>query len=138
MIRKHPGPGVRPGRHRRVPGGTGRPMGQRLEYLRRSGFFITGSILLTILVLMALAPQLFTFGKDPRACDLYQARKGISAAHWLGTDLQGCDYYANVVYGARVSLTIGLIAMVGVLIIGVIVGRWPDTSEASPIPRSPG
>ncbi|RIS91988.1 ABC transporter permease, partial [Mycobacteroides abscessus] len=92
--------------------------GNAWKYLRRSGFFITGSILLTILVLMALAPQLFTFGKDPRACDLYQARKGISAAHWLGTDLQGCDYYANVVYGARVSLTIGLIAMVGVLIIG--------------------
>ncbi|MBN7552334.1 ABC transporter permease, partial [Mycobacteroides abscessus subsp. abscessus] len=64
--------------------------GNAWKYLRRSGFFITGSILLTILVLMALAPQLFTFGKDPRACDLYQARKGISAAHWLGTDLQGC------------------------------------------------
>lgn len=96
--------------------------GNAWKYLRRSGFFITGSILLTILVLMALVPQLFTFGKDPRDCDLYQARKGISAAHWLGTDLQGCDYYANVVYGARVSLTIGLIAMVGVLIIGVLVG----------------
>lgn len=92
------------------------------KYLRRSGFFITGSTLLTLLTLMALAPQLFAFGTDPRACDLYVARQGPSAAHWFGTDLQGCDYYANVVYGARISLSIGLLSMFGVLLVGVIVG----------------
>lgn len=92
------------------------------KYLRRSGFFITGSTLLTLLTLMALAPQLFAFGRDPRACDLYVARQGPSAAHWFGTDLQGCDYYANVVYGARISLSIGLLSMFGVLLVGVIVG----------------
>lgn len=92
------------------------------KYLRRSGFFITGSTLLTLLTLMALVPQLFAFGKDPRACDLYVARQGPSAAHWFGTDLQGCDYYSNVVYGARISLSIGLLSMFGVLLVGVIVG----------------
>ncbi|MUM19619.1 ABC transporter permease [Mycobacterium sp. CBMA271] len=92
------------------------------KYLRRSGFFITGSTLLLLLIVMALVPQLFAFGKDPRVCDLYVARQGPSAAHWFGTDLQGCDYYANVIYGARISLSIGLLSMFGVLLIGVIVG----------------
>lgn len=96
--------------------------GNAWKYLRRSGFFITGVVLLTLLVLMALAPRLFTFGKNPTDCDLYLARQGPSAAHWFGTDLQGCDYYANVIYGARISLSIGLVAMLGVLVVGVTMG----------------
>ena len=39
-----------------------------------------------------------------------------------GFDQQGCDYLANVAYGARNSLAIGLFAVIGVLLIGVIVG----------------
>lgn len=96
--------------------------GNAWKYLRHSGFFIGGSILLVLFVVMALAPQLFTFGKNPRDCDLYLARQAPSAAHWFGTDLQGCDYYANVIYGARVSLSIGLLSMAGVLLIGVTIG----------------
>ena len=45
-----------------------------------------------------------------------------SAEHWLGFDQQGCDYLANVVYGARNSLAIGLFAVIGVLVLGVLIG----------------
>lgn len=34
----------------------------------------------------------------------------------------GCDYYANVIYGARISLSIGVLSVIGVLIIGVLIG----------------
>ena len=40
----------------------------------------------------------------------------------MGFDQQGCDYLANVVYGARTSLTIGLLSVIGVLLLGVIIG----------------
>ena len=39
-----------------------------------------------------------------------------------GRIFKGCDYYANVIYGARVSLSIGLLAVIGVLIVGVLIG----------------
>jgi ABC-type dipeptide/oligopeptide/nickel transport system permease subunit len=40
----------------------------------------------------------------------------------FGFDQQGCDYLANVVYGARNSLLIGILGVLGVLLLGVIVG----------------
>ena len=60
-----------------------------------------------VMVTMALFPALFAGGADPTDCDLSMSRQAPSAAHWFGIDLQGCDYYANVVYGARTSVAIG-------------------------------
>jgi len=96
--------------------------GNAWKKLRRSVFFWFGGIITIVLVMMALMPQLFARGIDPRACNLSDSRRPPSAQHWFGTDLQGCDYYANVIYGARVSLSIGLLAVIGVLIIGVLIG----------------
>ena len=72
--------------------------------------------------LMAIVPQLFARGADPRDCDLANSKLPPSAAHWFGFDQQGCDYLANVVYGARNSLAIGLFSVIGVLVLGVIIG----------------
>ncbi|KQU28094.1 MULTISPECIES: ABC transporter permease [unclassified Rhodococcus (in: high G+C Gram-positive bacteria)] len=96
--------------------------GNAWKKLRRSVFFWFGAVITAVLVLMAVVPQLFARGIDPRACDLSDTRLSPSSEHWFGTDLQGCDYYANVIYGARISLTIGLLAVIGVLIIGVLIG----------------
>jgi oligopeptide transport system permease protein len=70
---------------------------------------------------MAAFPQLFT-DADPRACDLATSAQGPSAAAWFGYDVQGCDYYANVVYGARVSMIIGCHRVLRHRCIGVVVG----------------
>jgi oligopeptide transport system permease protein len=72
--------------------------------------------------LMALVPQLFARGADPRDCDLANSKLPPSSAHWFGFDQQGCDYLANVVYGARNSLIIGLLAVLVVLVLGMVVG----------------
>jgi oligopeptide transport system permease protein len=92
------------------------------ESLRRNPLFWIGAVLGVFFVTMALVPSLFARGADPRDCDLANSKLPPSADHWFGFDQQGCDYLANVVYGARSSLTIGLLAVLGVLVLGVVIG----------------
>jgi oligopeptide transport system permease protein len=92
------------------------------ESLRRNPLFWIGSVLGVLFVSMALVPQLFARGADPRDCDLTNSANPPSGEHWMGFDQQGCDYLANVVYGARSSLAIGLLAVMGVLLLGIIIG----------------
>jgi ABC-type dipeptide/oligopeptide/nickel transport system permease subunit len=92
------------------------------DSLRRNPLFWIGAVLGVFFVTMALVPSLFSRGADPRDCDLVNSKLPPSADHWLGFDQQGCDYLANVAYGARSSLTIGLLAVLGVLVLGVVIG----------------
>lgn len=96
-----------------------------------------------LLVLMALLPELFVAlspaTHDPLACSIrapdgtYQDRLNPSSEHWFGTDTQGCDAYARVVHGARVSLVVGvggagMAALLGLIIggLGGFRGGWVD------------
>ncbi|MCW2705017.1 MAG: binding-protein-dependent transport system inner rane component [Blastococcus sp.] len=90
--------------------------------LKRNPLFWIGAFLGVFFVLMAIVPQLFSRGADPRACDLSNSKLPPSGAHWFGYDQQGCDYLANVAYGARNSLAIGLLSVVGVLVLGIVIG----------------
>ncbi len=90
--------------------------------LKRNPLFWIGSVFGVVFTLMAIAPQWFARGADPRSCDLANSRDTPSAEHWFGFDQQGCDYLANVVYGARSSLIIGVTAVLVVLLLGVVVG----------------
>jgi ABC-type dipeptide/oligopeptide/nickel transport system permease subunit len=90
--------------------------------LKRNPLFWIGSVLGVFFLLMAFFPALFARGADPRACDLTDSKVEPSAEHWFGYDQQGCDYLAQVVYGARSSLIIGALAVVVILVLGVLVG----------------
>ena len=90
--------------------------------LKRNVLFWIGAVLTLLFMLMAIIPQVFARGVDPRACDLANSKALPSAAHWFGYDVQGCDYLANVVYGARNSLIIGLSSVLVILLLGVLVG----------------
>ena len=92
------------------------------RYLRTNPMFLIGLAVMLVIVVMALFPALFARGINPTDCDLSLSRQTPSAAHWFGMDLQGCDYHANVIYGARNSVMIGLLSVIGVLIIGVLIG----------------
>lgn len=96
--------------------------GDAWRYLRTNPLFLIGLAIMVVMVSMALVPKLFARGVDPTDCDLSLSRQRPSAAHWFGMDLQGCDYYANVVYGARTSVAIGVLTVIGVLLIGVLIG----------------
>lgn len=59
---------------------------------------------------------------DPDAIDVVNKLSGPSAEHWFGTDELGRDYLVRVLYGGRVSLVVGVLAMVTSIVIGVMVG----------------
>jgi peptide/nickel transport system permease protein len=92
----------------------------------RGGPFVLGATAVVLLALaMTLAPQLFT-RRDPNAIAYLERLRPPSLAHPLGTDENGRDLWARLVYGARPTLTaavtlIGLSLIVGSLA-GLIIG----------------
>jgi oligopeptide transport system permease protein len=89
--------------------------------LRHNPMFIISSALIVLLAVMAAFPGLFT-SQDPYACDLKFSLDRPSSEHWFGYDILGCDYYTRVVYGARVSMVIGVVVTVSAVIIAVVLG----------------
>lgn len=59
---------------------------------------------------------------DPDAIDVTNKLEYPSGAHWFGTDEMGRDYFIRVLYGGRVSLLVGVLAMVTSIVIGVTIG----------------
>lgn len=80
-----------------------------------------GLAVVVIMTLAAIAAPLIT-NQDPLHIDLSQLLQRPSPAHWLGTDFQGRDIWSRLVYGARVSLTVGLISQGIALLLGVTMG----------------
>jgi oligopeptide transport system permease protein len=89
--------------------------------LRHNPLFIISSALIALFAVMAAFPGLFA-GQDPFNCDLSKSLDRPSSAHWFGYDILGCDYYTRVVYGARVSMTIGVVVTASAVVIAVILG----------------
>jgi len=89
--------------------------------LRRKPSFIISAVLVIVMMVMAAFPQLFT-SVDPRDCSLIDALQTPNAEHRFGTDLQGCDYYARTIYGARNSVSIGLVVTSFATLIAVSLG----------------
>jgi peptide/nickel transport system permease protein len=100
-------------------------------FVHRYPTIAVGGALLFLLVLIAVfAPVLWTV--DPSALAPARRTRPPSAQFWFGTDMLGRDIYSRVLYGARVSLTVGfsvaILASVAGLVIGLISGyfRWVD------------
>ncbi len=77
-------------------------------------------VIVLIVVLAVLAPLVSRH--DPLRIDLVNQLQGPSTAHWLGTDFQGRDVWARLVYGARVSLSAGIVSQSIALLIGLTMG----------------
>jgi len=86
-------------------------------------FVISGAIVL-LMIVMAAFPQLFTgFGPGPTEnCDILKSNQPPSAEHLFGIDIQGCDYYTNVIYGARASILVGIVVSAIAFGIAALVG----------------
>lgn len=101
----------------------------------RAQFWVSG-VLLAILGVIAIIPGVISgvFGeRDPRACDLLASNRAPGPGHPFGTDVQGCDVLANVLFGTRTSLFIGLATTALCLVIAITLGtlagylgRWVD------------
>ncbi len=81
----------------------------------------TGLLIILIVLIIALFPQLFT-SYDPTAGDTSAMLQAPSAQHPFGTDNFGRDVFARVLWGTRIDLAIGVLAMVVPFISGSIIG----------------
>ncbi|ONI86206.1 peptide ABC transporter permease [Saccharothrix sp. ALI-22-I] len=95
--------------------------GDAWHSLRRRPLFWVSVSLILLVVLMAVFPGLFTSG-DPNLAQLSRSRGAPSSEAWFGYDNQGYDIYTRVVYGARASIVVGVLATLGVVLVGASVG----------------
>ena len=89
--------------------------------LRRDPRAWFGVAVVVSIVLLAVLAPLVSHG-DPLAIDLVNQLQGPSRQHWLGTDIQGRDVWARLVYGARISLAAGIISQSIALTLGITLG----------------
>ncbi len=90
--------------------------------LRRRPMFWFSVVLALFFLVMALWPTLFTQVAPNDGCELANSNGGPTDGHPLGFTFQGCDIYARIVWGARTSLAVGLIATAISSILGLIMG----------------
>ena len=82
---------------------------------------IVGLIIVAVLVFVALfAPWIATY--DVGATDLSMRYLAPSSTHWFGTDSTGRDIFSRVIFGARISLQVGIIVVIVSALIGTILG----------------
>ena len=89
--------------------------------LQQNKLALVGLEIIVVMIILAIVGPMFssyTYAEQ----DLMAANQGPSSAHWFGTDTLGRDLYTRVMYGARISLTIGFVAALINLVIGVIYG----------------
>jgi len=92
-----------------------------LRFLRRNPEIAWGGLLLLVVTLLSVAaPLLGTV--DPRAISTANRLKPPSAEHWFGTDMLGRDLYSRVLYGGRISLSIGVSAAALSGLFGTFIG----------------
>lgn len=89
------------------------------EFKHDKGMWVAAFFLVLIVV---LAVGVGFCGVDPDAIDVRNKLVGPSAKHWFGTDELGRDYFVRVLYGARISLIVGVLAMLTSIVIGIAVG----------------
>lgn len=100
-------------------------------FLKRYPLVAIAGVVLGIIVLAAVfAPFMFT--RDPTALTPLQRLRPSSALNWLGTDHLGRDVWSRLVYGARVSVMVGLAVAALSILLGLLIGlvagyiRWLD------------
>lgn len=107
-------------------------MSRATSHLRRDARAWFGVLVVLLMVVAAIAAPLIA-RHDPTAIDLTNQLQGPSPTHWMGTDIQGRDVWARLVYGARISLSVGVVSQGIALALGLVLGliagyygRWVD------------
>ncbi|WP_433115444.1 ABC transporter permease [Micromonospora sp. CA-246542] len=108
-------------------------LGDAWRDLRRKPLFWISATFIVIFLLMAAFPSLFAPG-DAVNGSLSRSLNKASGSAWFGYDLQGRDVYARVIYGARASVVVAVLSVIGTLLVGGTMGiiagylgGWVDT-----------
>jgi peptide/nickel transport system permease protein len=92
-----------------------------LRFVARNPTTVAGAALMVCMVLLAvLAPFLRTV--NPVDMNPVDRLKVPGVDHWFGTDMYGRDSYSRVIYGARISLFVGLVVAAITSVVGLVIG----------------
>lgn len=89
--------------------------------LRKNRSAMVCLVIIVVFVFIALTAQWIS-PYDPYEIDLKNMLKGPSAQHWMGTDEYGRDIFSRILYGTRISLSVGLVSQVISTVLGVMLG----------------
>ena len=96
-------------------------MNSAWQLIRHNPLATAGLVLVVLFFSMAvLAPWISP--QDPAHIDLPSRLESHSASHWFGTDELGRDIFSRVIYGARISMLVGVSVVAGSLFLGLIFG----------------
>lgn len=106
--------------------------GDIFNQLRKNRFAMIGFIIIVLFIILGIiAPLITTYDYDDQV--LANRLMAPSSEHWLGTDDLGRDIFTRITYGAKISLQVGFVAVVGALVFGTALGiiagyfgRWVD------------
>ena len=94
-----------------------------LLLVRQNKLAVFSALVILIIILLAVfAPVVAPY--DPAAQSLRDRLAAPSAEHWFGTDKLGRDIFSRTLYGARVSLAIGLLPTLISMVIGTVLGLF--------------
>jgi peptide/nickel transport system permease protein len=106
----------------------------RVRAFTRHRLALVGAFVILLLTLIAIFAPLFA-PYDPNEIDLFATAQGPSRAHLLGTDDIGRDVLSRIIYGTRVSLSVGLVSVTIYVVIGTVLGSisgyfggWVDST----------
>jgi peptide/nickel transport system permease protein len=94
---------------------------QTLYYLTRNRLAVIGGTLVALVFILSIfAPLIAPY--NPSKIDIKSILVGPSSSHWLGTDDLGRDVLSRMLWGGRISLEVGFVAVGIATIIGIILG----------------
>ncbi|MGH6905522.1 MAG: ABC transporter permease, partial [Geminicoccaceae bacterium] len=97
-----------------------RPRRGLAEFVRRNPTIVAGGAILVFMAAVALAAP--WIAGNPITFDPIDRLRPPSAEFWFGTDNLGRDVYARTVYGARISLIVGLLVAAATIALGLVIG----------------
>ena len=106
---------------RATGGGRGILLKRQLHLVLRNPTMMFGLIVLAVMLGMALFAPLLT-SEDPIRLQFGSRLRPPSAQHWFGTDDLGRDILARVIYGAQVSMRVGIVVVALAGSIGFVLG----------------
>jgi len=93
---------------------------QLRRFVRRNPTIVAGGIILSLVALLAILAPLFA--GDAITMNPAMRLRPPSAKDWLGTDHLGRDVFARTIYGAQVSLLVGLAVAAVSIVVGLFIG----------------
>ncbi|MBD8069364.1 nickel transporter permease [Bacillus sp. PS06] len=106
---------------------------QFLRKLAKNKAAIAGALIVTVFISLAIFAPLIA-PHSPTTMNIANKLQPPSAEHWFGTDDKGRDILSRLLYGSRISLTVGIVSTILGAIVGIVLGivagyygRWVDS-----------